>query len=70
MVTLLSQICEDDDTGAIDIGDMAGIFIVIAIGIVLALLSLGGEFYYYKFRASKPSDKVGDPEIKKVAEIE
>ena len=49
---------------------MGGIFIVIGIGLVLALLSLGGEFYYYKIRASRPSDKVGESEIKKVAEIE
>ena len=70
IITFSSQICDDEDTGAIGIKDMGGIFIVIGIGVVLALITLAGEFYYYKIRASRPSDKVGESDIKKVAEIE
>ena len=49
---------------------MGGIFIVIFIGIALALIALGAEYYYYKFRAVKPSDEAGDSEPKKVAEYD
>ena len=46
------------------------VFIVVFVGLILALLGLGAEYYYYKFRANKSTDKDGDSGIKKVAEIE
>merc|ERR1712088_556554 len=42
---------EDEDTGGISIHNIGGVFIVIFIGIVLALITLGAEYYYYKLRA-------------------
>ena len=70
IVLFSSQICDDEDTGAIGIENMGGIFIVIFIGIALALIALGVEYYYYKFRAVKHSDEAGDSEPKKVAEYD
>lgn len=67
IVTFSSQICEEEDTGAIGIENMGGIFMVIFIGLFLSLVTLGVEYFYYKFKATKPSDIV---ETKKVAEIE
>ena len=61
---------EDEDTGGISIHNIGGVFIVIFIGIVLALITLGAEYYYYKLRAVKPTGKVGDSETKKVAEYD
>ena len=49
---------------------MGGIFIVVFVGIILALFGLIAEYYYYKIRANRLSDKAGDSGIKKVAEIE
>jgi ionotropic glutamate receptor len=62
---------EDEDTGGISIHNIGGVFIVIFVGIVLALITLAAEYYYYKFMASKPSSgKVGDSSTKKVAEYD
>ena len=63
---------EDEDTGGISIHNIGGVFIVIFIGIVLAMITLGAEYYYYKLRATKPaSGKVGDSSTtKKVAEYD
>ena len=63
---------EDEDTGGISIHNIGGVFIVIFIGIVLALVTLIAEYYYYKIRAVKPgSAKVGDSsDVKKVSEYD
>ena len=59
------------DTGGISIYNIGGIFIVIFVGILLALITLLAEYYYYKFKGSRPSSaKVGDSSIKKVAEYD
>ena len=72
-MTLSSQNCEkeDEDTGGISIHNIGGVFIVIFVGIVLALITLMAEYYYYKFKAERPSSgKVGDSSTKKVAEYD
>merc|ERR1712066_104716 len=62
---------EDEDTGGISIHNIGGVFIVIFVGIVLALITLAAEYYYYKFKGSRPSSgKVGDSSTKKVAEYD
>lgn len=42
--------CEEDeeDTGGISIHNIGGVFIVIFVGIFLALITLGFEYWYYK----------------------
>ena len=42
--------CEEDeeDTGAISLDNLGGVFIVIFTGIFLAVITLGFEFCYYK----------------------
>ena len=44
------QTCEEDeeDTGGISIHNIGGVFIVIFVGIFLALITLGFEYWYYK----------------------
>ena len=45
--------CEEDeeDTGAISLDDLGGVFIVIFTGIFLAVITLGFEYCYYKKKA-------------------
>lgn len=66
----LRQRCDDEDTGAIGIEDMGGIFIVIFGGLILTMITLGVEYWYYKFKANKPSEEDGDSEPKKVGEYD
>ena len=69
---LIPQRCEKDDenTGGISIHNIGGVFLVIFCGIVLALITLAVEYWYYKHRAGPKSAKVGDVETKKVAEYD
>jgi len=48
----LKKICEDDDDsgGGISIYNIGGVFIVIFVGIGLAILTLIFEYWYYKVR--------------------
>ena len=51
--------CEDDGAGSgggISIYNIGGVFIVIFIGIGLAIITLVGEYWYYKFK--KPASRV------------
>ena len=66
------QNCEkdDEDTGGISIHNIGGVFIVIFCGIILALITLAVEYWYYKYRAGPKSGKVEDAETKKVAEYD
>ena len=62
---------EDEDTGGISIHNIGGVFIVIFVGIVLALITLVAEYYFYKYKGTRPSSgKVGDSGTKKVAEYD
>ena len=56
----------EDDTGAISFSNMGGIFIVLAAGIVLAVISLGFEYWYYK---RKTPSRVQSAVVK-VSEVE
>ena len=47
-VTFSSQICDNEKTGAFGIENVGGVFIIIGIGIFLAVMLLGGEYHYYK----------------------
>ena len=60
----------DVHTGAISIEDIGGVFIVIFFGIMLAMITLALEYWYYKFRAAPKSAKEEDTETKKVAEYD
>jgi len=55
--------CEeaDDNSGGISIHNIGGVFIVIFIGIALAIITLGAEYWYYKYKA--PSTRVSSVEI-------
>ena len=57
------QICEEDeeDSGGISIHNIGGVFIVIFVGIFLALITLGFEYFYYK---NKTPSRVQSAEIK------
>lgn len=52
------KVCEeaDDNSGGISIHNIGGVFIVIFIGIGLAIVTLGVEYWYYKYKA--PSTRV------------
>merc|ERR1719187_1975995 len=64
--------CEetDDDGGGISIHNIGGVFIVIFVGIGLAIITLGFEYWYYKFKA--PQSRIGsaDPGKRMVSEFE
>ena len=49
-MTCLPQSCEEDeeDTGGISIHNIGGVFIVIFVGIFLALVTLAAEYMYYR----------------------
>ena len=47
-MTFSSQICDNEKTGAFGIENVGGVFIIIGIGIFLAVMLLGGEYHYYK----------------------
>jgi len=68
----LKKVCEedDDDGGGISIHNIGGVFIVIFVGIGLAIITLGIEYWYYKYKA--PQSRVGsaDPNKKMVSEFE
>merc|ERR1739838_286822 len=55
--------CEEDeeDTGGISIHNIGGVFIVIFVGIFLALITLGFEYWYYK---NKTPSRVQSAEVK------
>jgi len=66
------KVCEEDDNdgGGISIHNIGGVFIVIFVGIGLAIITLGIEYWYYKYKA--PQSRVGsaDPNRKMVSEFE
>jgi len=66
------KVCEetDDDGGGISIHNIGGVFIVIFVGIGLAIITLGFEYWYYKFKA--PQSRIGsaDPGKRMVSEFE
>jgi len=68
----LKKVCEadDNDGGGISIHNIGGVFIVIFVGIGLAIITLGFEYWYYKYKA--PHSRVGsaDPNKKLVSEFE
>jgi len=53
------KVCEEDgnDGGGISIHNIGGVFIVIFVGIGLAIITLGIEYWYYKYKA--PQSRVG-----------
>lgn len=59
---------DDEYTGGISIEDIGGVFIVIFSGILIALITLAAEYWYYKNKANSNSSKVGTTEVKKMAE--
>ena len=61
---LLSQACEeaDDNSGGISIHNIGGVFIVIFIGIGLAIITLGAEYWSAtSFLSSSPSSLLSRP---------
>ena len=54
----------------ISIEDIGGAFIVIFSGIMLALVTLGVEFWYFNNKTGQKSAKVGDSETMKVVEYD
>ena len=48
------QSCEEDeeDTGGISIHNIGGVFIVIFVGIFLALVTLAAEYMYYRYHST------------------
>ena len=62
------KVCENEegDIGAISIEDVGGVFIFIFAGIIISLITLAAEHWYYKRKAAK----VEDAETKKVAEYD
>jgi ionotropic glutamate receptor len=69
------RVCDNsgDDTGGISIYNIGGVFIVIFIGIVTAIITLIGEYWYYKFqkkdREVSPEPQNGNKQLS-VAEFE
>ena len=57
------QNCEnkENDDGAIDIANIGGIFIVIFAGIIMALITLAMEYYYYKNKTPSRVVSTMDP---------
>jgi len=53
------KVCEDNDEdgGGISIHNIGGVFIVIFVGIGLAVITLAFEHWYYKYK--KPQSRVG-----------
>ena len=72
LIINLPQNCEkdDEDTGGISIHNIGGVFIVIFCGIVLAMITLAVEYWYYKHKTGPKTAKVGAAETKKVAEYD
>jgi len=58
------KVCEDSDEegGGISIHNIGGVFIVIFVGIALAIITLAFEYWYYKFK--KPMSRIGSAEQK------
>ena len=72
--TFSSQNCHkaDGDTGGISIHNIGGVFVIIFFGVIVSVIGLIVEFYFYRLKAVNPfnffSRKVGDSSVKKVAE--
>jgi hypothetical protein len=57
------KVCEDDDEdsgGGISIYNIGGVFIVIFVGIALAIITLVFEYWYYKYKKPMSRISTGD----------
>ena len=57
------QQCEEDaeDGGGISIHNIGGVFIVIFVGIALAIGTLGLEYWYYRYKEPEDQTRPGSP---------